>query len=68
MTLSEEEKRFFADFFERQRNIGKKSLENTSTLARAFINGITWGGISSPKTIDSVKDIIKNIEEQKEDI
>jgi phage host-nuclease inhibitor protein Gam len=65
MILSEVQEEFLRDFFKRQREISAKSLEETSTLAKANIEGIVNWGIESPPTIDKVEAILDQLKKEK---
>jgi phage host-nuclease inhibitor protein Gam len=65
MILSEVQEEFLRNFFERQREISAKSLEETSTLAKANIEGIVNWGIESPPTIAKVEAILDQLKKDK---
>lgn len=68
MTLSPLQEEFFKKFFERQREIGEKSLEDTTTLAKTNIETILKVGLIAPLTMKKMDDILKELKERNDDL
>jgi len=65
MILSPEQEEFMREFFARQREIGKESLENVTTLAKANIESILRSGLNSPPTIDRMEEALEELKKNK---
>lgn len=66
MILSPIQEEFLRKFFSRQKEIGEKSLEDTSTMAKGNIETILTAGLHSPPTVKKMDELIKKLEEEKE--
>ena len=69
MTLSDNQEKFFREFFARQRDISKQALIATATMAQANMEMILTAGLVNilPKIMTEVKEDV-NIQGQLEEI
>jgi uncharacterized protein HemX len=65
MTLSPAQEEFFREYFDRQREIGKNSLDNVTELAKANIETILTAGLISPPTIEKMEQVLAELKEKK---
>ena len=65
MILSPTQEEFMREFFARQREISKQSLENVTLLAKANIESILESGLESPPTIEKMGEILEQLKLEK---
>jgi len=65
MILSPTQEDFMREFFARQREISKQSLENVTLLAKANIESILDSGLESPPTIEKMGEVLEQLKVEK---
>jgi len=65
MILSPTQEDFMREFFARQREISKQSLENVTLLAKANIESILDSGLESPPTIEKMGEVLEQLKLEK---